>query len=253
MDRAVKSATILLAFSSLSTAQELKACYRAYLFFMPVAETCITYKTEKDALRAESFVRTINIGRLVKRVYNKGGAVIKLPDLSPMHFVYYQEEGEFKRYQEYSFTEDKIKVLEIKYVKLTNEIEKKEEKEYGYKGYVDPYTAAVILYRESEKLDKGTIKMFYDDKEYLLPYKVVGVENIETPLGNFNTRKVEVYPNIETKGLLKPKGTWYLWIDQKTNLPIRMELKFVIGSASARLERVEGDENLLKTTFNVKR
>ncbi|MFN3870242.1 MAG: DUF3108 domain-containing protein [Aquificaceae bacterium] len=253
MDRTVKAATILLAFSSLSIAQELKACYKAYLFFMPVAQTCITYKAEKDTLKAESFVRTINVGRLVKRVYNKGGAVIRLQDLRPMHFVYYQEEGEFKRYQEYSFTQDKIKVLEVKYVKLTDEIEKKEEKEYRYRGYVDPYTAALILYKESEKSDKGTIKMFYDDKEYTLPYKVVGIENLETPLGSFSTRKIEVYPNIETKGLLKPKGTWYLWIDQATNLPVRMELKFVIGSASARLERIEGDINLLKNALSVKR
>ncbi|MFN3471084.1 MAG: DUF3108 domain-containing protein, partial [Aquificaceae bacterium] len=76
---------------------------------------------------------------------------------------------------------------------------------------------------------------------------------IQTPLGEFKARKVEVYPNIETKGLLKPKGLWYLWIDEETNIPVRMELKFVIGSASARIERIEGDKNLLKDIFNVKR
>lgn len=245
MDRAIKTFAVLLGLSSLSFSQELKACYRAYLFFFPVAETCITYKQENNHLKTESFVRTINIGKLVKRVYNRGGATINLPDIKPKHFVYYQEEGEFKRYQEYIFNH-KIRVKEIKYVKLSDEIEKKEEKEYEYRGFVDPYTASLILYKDSSKINQGTVKMFYDDKEYLLPYSVKGTEIIETPSGKFKARKVEVYPNIETKGLLKPKGLWYLWIDEETNVPVRMELKFVIGSASARLEKIEGDRYLLK-------
>ena len=73
MDRAIKTFAVLLGLSSLSFSQELKACYRAYLFFFPVAETCITYKQENNHLKTESFVRTINIGKLVKRVYNRGG------------------------------------------------------------------------------------------------------------------------------------------------------------------------------------
>lgn len=253
MVRTVKTYAILLVLISIPLAKELKACYRAYLSLFPVAETCISYKTEGNTLKTESFVKTINIGKMVKRVYNRGGATVGLPDLKPIHFVYYQEEGEFKRYQEYKFTESKILVTEIKYAKLSDEIEKKEEKEYQYRGYVDPYTASLLLYRESERVEKGTIKMFYDDKEYLLPYSVKGVERIETPLGEFNTRKIEVYPNIETKGLLRPKGVWYLWIDQETNIPIRMSLKFLIGSAWARIERIEGERNLLKNNLSSKR
>ena len=253
MDRAIRISAILLGLFSLSFSQELKACYRAYLFFMPVAETCVSYKKEGDNLKTESFVRTINVGKVVKRVYNKGGATIGLPDLIPLHFVYYQEEGEFKRYQEYRFNKDKIRVKEVKYVKLSNEIEKEENKEYPYRGYVDPYTASLILYRDSRENSKGTIKMFYDDKEYLLPYNVQGIEKIQTSLGELNTRKIEVYPNIETKGLLRPKGTWYLWIDQETNLPVKMELKFIIGSASAMIEKIEGDRNLLSSILNYRK
>ncbi len=253
MDRAVKVFTVLLGLIGFSSAQELKACYKAYLLFLPVAETCITYKQQNNNLKVESFVRTINVGKLVKRVYNRGGAEIELPELSPRRFVYYQEEGEFKRYQEYIFGNGKIKTTEIKYVKLSEQIEKKEEKEYNYKGFVDPYTASLILYRDSASVDKGTVKMFYDDKEYWLPYGVIGRGKMDTPAGSFITRKIEVHPNIETKGLLKPRGTWYLWIDEETNLPVRMELKFVIGSASARLEKVEGDKNLLRNVLSAKR
>jgi len=235
-----------LSVSSLAFSQELKACYRAYFLFMPVAETCITYSKDSNILSSESFVKTINVGKLVKRVYNKGRAQTLLPDLEPKYFYYYQEEGEFKREQEYVFTDKSIKVKEVKHKGLSQEVEKSEEKEYRYKGFVDPYTAALILYRDSAKTNKGTVKMFYDDKEYWLPYGVVAKERVEVPAGVFETRVVEVYPNIETKGLLKPKGRWYLWIDEKTNLPVQMALKFVIGSVTAKLEKLEGDKNLLK-------
>jgi hypothetical protein len=253
LGRAIKVLTILLTYVLLSKAGELKACYRAYLFFMPVAETCINYREEREILHTESWVRTINIGKLVKRVYNRGSAKIDLKLLEPKHFVYYQEEGEFKRYQEYIFNNGKIRVIEVKYKGLTEEVERQEEKLYDYKGFVDPYTASLILYRESTVKDKGTVKMFYDDREYWLPYAVVGRETLKTPAGIFNTRVVEVQPNIETKGLLKPKGKWILWIDESTDLPIRMELKFVIGSASARIERIEGDRDILRRTLTVKR
>ncbi|MCX8164730.1 MAG: DUF3108 domain-containing protein [Aquificaceae bacterium] len=253
MDRTATTLAILLALLSLSFAGELKACYRAYLLFLPVAETCISYKRETNLLKASSFVRTINVGKLVKRVYNKGSATVELPELRPKHFVYYQEEGEFKRYQEYNFGNGRIKTTEIHYVKLSNDVERKEEREYEYKGFVDPYTASLLLYRDSARLEQGTIKMFYDDKEYLLPYGVKGRERLETPAGNFITRKVEVYPNIETKGLLKPKGVWYLWIDEETHIPVRMELKFVIGSAIAKLEKLEGDTRMLENLLNAKR
>jgi hypothetical protein len=249
---AFKVYAILLGLVCISFSQELKACYRAYLFFLPVAETCITYRQEGNTLRSESFVRTINVGKLVKRVYNRGWAVSLLPELRPIKFYYYQEEGEFKRKQEYEFKNGKIYVREIKYVKLTEEVEKDEKKVYEYRGFVDPYTAGLLLYRESSKAQAGTIRMFYDDKEYWLPYSVVGKETVEVQAGHFYTRLVQVQPNIETKGLLKPKGTWYIWIDEETNLPVKMELKFVIGSATAKLERIEGNKNLLKEVFLLK-
>ncbi|MCS6998992.1 MAG: DUF3108 domain-containing protein [Aquificaceae bacterium] len=253
MDRAFKALTVLLAFLSFSSAGELKACYRAYLVFLPVAETCIDYKRETHLLRMESFVRTINVGKVVKRVYNKGGARIDLPEIRPRYFFYHQEEGEFKRYQEYRFENGKIKVKEVQYVKLSEEVERKEEKEYEYKGFVDPYTASLLLYKDSARVEQGTVKMFYDDKEYWLPYSVKGRERVETPVGIFTTRKIEIHPNVETKGLLKPKGVWHLWVDEETNLPVKMELRFVVGSASARLEKLEGDRKLLQNFMNTKK
>ncbi|MCX8076096.1 MAG: DUF3108 domain-containing protein [Aquificaceae bacterium] len=253
MDRTVKALAVLLTFFSLSLAGELKACYKAYLGLFPVAETCISYKRENSNLKVESYAHTINVGKVVKRVYNKGWALVELPDFNPKLFFYHQEEGEFKRRQEYKFVNGKIKVLEVHYIKLSEEVERKEEKEYEYRGFVDPYTASLLLYRESSKVGSGTIKMFYDDKEYWLPYGVKGREKVSVPAGTFNTRKVEVHPNVETKGLLRPKGVWYIWVDEEMNIPVKMELKFRIGSAVAKLEKLEGNRKLFEELLSAKR
>jgi hypothetical protein len=88
--------------------------------------------------------------------------------------------------------------------------------------------------------------MFYDDKKYHIPYKVVGEEEIKVPAGNYYARVVDVSPNVETKGLLRPKGKWKLWIEKDNLFPVRMQLFFVLGSVRALLEEVRGDKDLLR-------
>ncbi|MFN3813461.1 MAG: DUF3108 domain-containing protein [Aquificaceae bacterium] len=247
MDKGAQRIIIfIMFFPLLSWAKELTACYRAYFIFIPVAETCIAYEDKGDLLHVSSFVRTINVGKLVKRVYNKGEALIGREQLNPVSFRYYQEEGEFKRYQEYRFNNGKIHVKEIKYKKLSDQIEKSEDKTYHNSNFVDPYTASLILYRDTAVKRNGDVLMFYDDRMYVLPYSVLEEDKVFTDAGEFETRMVEVYPNIDTKGLLKPKGKWFLWIDKKTYLPVKMKLGFVIGSIEAYLFKVDGDRSTLR-------
>ncbi|MEN3033892.1 MAG: DUF3108 domain-containing protein [Aquificaceae bacterium] len=233
-------------------ASELKACYRAFIGFLPVAETCISYKLKGESLLVESNVKTVSAGKIVKRVKNRGSSSILLDGLEPKVFEYYQEEGNFKRYQRYQFEANKINTLEIEYEGLSEKVESTEEKTFEYRGFVDPYTASLRLYKEIQKSERGDIKIFYDRKEYLVPYTVTSQEQIKTQAGTFNTRVVEVSPAIQTKGLLRPKGNWKLWIDKRTNLPVRMDLGFVIGSVSARLETLEGNQELLDNIFKKK-
>jgi hypothetical protein len=164
----------------------------------------------------------------------------------PKEFFYHQEEGEFKRNQNYIFKNSKIYVKEIHYVKLTDKVRKEEEKIYPFDGYPDPYTASLVLYESSIQNGAGVIRMFYDGKKYHIPYKVVREEGIEVPAGNYYAKVVDVSPNVETKGLLQPKGSWKLWIEKYNLFPVRMQLFFVLGSVRAVLEEVKGDKDLLR-------
>jgi hypothetical protein len=193
-----------------------------------------------------SYAKTINVGGLVKRVYNYGYAVISAKNLTPKEFFYHQEEGEFKRKQYYIFNNSKIYVKETHYVELTDKVEREEERVYPFDGYPDPYTASLVLYKNSIQNGEGVIKMFYDDRKYHIPYKVVGEEEIKVPAGNYYARVMDVTPNVETKGLLRPKGRWKLWIEKDNLFPVRMQLFFVLGSVRALLEEVKGDKELLR-------
>ncbi|WP_448587833.1 DUF3108 domain-containing protein [Thermocrinis sp.] len=235
---------ILLLLPISLLASELTLCYKAYFSFIPVARTCITYAQETDQLKVSSWVRTISVGGLVKRVYNHGYATVQIEGLKPLEFFYHQEEGGFKRRQHYLFKNSKIQVKETHYIELTDEVERVEERVYSYEGYPDPYTASLILYKNSSQ--NGSIKMFYDDKKYQIPYFVVGEED----MGSYHARVVEVKPNIKTKGLLKPRGNWRLWLDKEHLFPVKMQLLFVIGSVRAVLEEVRGDKELLRRVLS---
>ncbi len=242
----------IILFPLFSFSRDLTACYKTYYLFLPVAKTCITYTIENKNIYAKSWVRTINVGKIVKRVYNKGESHMTVEEsLMPRLFRYQQEEGTFKRDQEYKFEKGKIYVTEIKYVDLSNEIEKKTESVYIYQNSPDPYMASLVLFKESLNKDSGFVSMFYDEKYYKIPFKVIKKEEIlQTDIGTFKTRLVEVQPNIHTKGLLKPTGNWRLWIDNDTNLLVKMQLSFVIGNVTASLEEIKGDRNVLSQIIN---
>ena len=251
MDRGLKGLLLLIFLPLLSFSQELTACYKAYFTFLPVAQTCITYTYNNSTASAKSWVKTINVGKIVKRVYNHGVShmVVDNSEIKPKLFQYHQEEGTFKRYQEYRFENGKIHTKEIHYVELSDTIERQENNVFEYKNSPDPYIAALVLYKESAFKNSGSISMFYDGKYYAIPYRVIGDEKVNTKAGEFEAQVLEVQPKVHTKGLLRPKGAWLLWIDKHTRLPIRMQLSFVIGSVRADLEKVEGDRETLKRMF----
>lgn len=222
----------------------LKVCYDVKVFFLKVGESCISYSMEGSELKISSYMKTVNIGSIAKRIYDHGGAEVLLPTLKPKLFFFYQEEGSFKRYQEYNFKNNSIFVKETKYKKLTDIIEKDENKTYSHNGELDPYSAGLYLFLSVPKHQKGTIPIFYDDRFYKIPWERIEKTVIFSDLGNFNAYKIKILPNIKGKGLLQPKGEWFLWIDEKTKLPIEMEVGFIIGSVKVKATSINGDYNL---------
>ncbi len=234
--KAIKLFLIISLFlAAKSSFANVSLCFDVELLIFKVGESCISYKDVGEDILIESFMRTVNIGSIAKRVNDTGYTYVAKEGLKPRKFFFYQEEGSFKRYQSYHFQEDKIWVKEVKYRGLTDEVEKDEEKTYPNNGYRDPYSLALFLFKEVFKSQSGYLNLFYDDRFYNIPYKVLNDENIKIRENKFSTRKVLIKPEIKGKGLLRPKGNWYIWIDKDSQLPVKMSVGFIIGSVDVIL------------------
>jgi hypothetical protein len=223
--------------------EELKTCYKAYFIFFPIAQICIGYKKDGENFVISSLAKTLSFGNIVKKVHNFGWSIIDLQELKPKKFFYHQDEIGFRRDQYYIFKGNKIYVKKVIYARK----EKTEEfGEFLNDGFVDPHTASLILYKEATKYENGILKIFYEDKYYYISYNLVGEEIVSSRLGNFKSKIVEVGADVETKGPIKPKEKWLVWLDKENLFPVKMQLNFTLGSLKVEIEKIEGDASLLK-------
>jgi len=241
--------SILFIISSETNVQKqnnLITCYKAYFILFPIARICISYKREKENLIISSIARTVSFGSIVKRIYNFGWSIIYEKELKPKKFFYHQNEIGFKREQYYIFKDGKIYVKKILYGQKEKDENIEDFKEYPQDDFLDPHTASITLYREAMKYQNGIIKMFYEDKYYYIAFGVIGEDIVKSELGNFKTKVIEVEADVETKGPIKPKGKWMIWLDIEKTFPVKMQLNFTLGSLKVEIEKIEGEANLLK-------
>ncbi len=234
---------LLLLFPSLFLwSASLEACYRVFFLFIPVAESCVNYIRDGDEIRVRPWARTAVIGRLVKRVDSRGESV--LVGLQPNLFVFFQREGPYVRDHEYLFREGGVEYTIVRHRDKGKEVKKGFFPSRGT--LYDPFGVSLLIYLDTPNTRGGSVLMFYDEKVRKVDYRTVGEEEVEVFGRVYETWKVRFSPEMETRGLLKPKGIWYAWIDKETNIPVLLKVGFTIGSAYIYLERLKGDRRLLK-------
>ncbi len=235
----MKKVLFLLLFSFFSFSYALETCYKGYYLFLPLVEDCITYKENKISAYAHS----TPLGSLFKKVEYKGHSIYK-KNLQPEFFYFVQKEGNKKMIHRYKFSKDYILFEKEIYKLKENEykFQKKITKKIKNESYFDPFTASIYLYKKIKEKKEGVLKIFYDGKGYKVPFKVVKKEKIEIEGKKYKTTKVYLHPNFKTKGLLRPTGNWYIWIDEKLNIPVKLKLTFTIGSFKLLLENIKGGE-----------
>ncbi len=233
--------SLLLILPAIVLSRELLTCYSVYFLFFPVAESCVIYRYEGSRLLIRSWVKTVVVGRIVKRVNSWGEA--EIIGFRPLTFELYQREGSFKRDHRYVFDDRGVLYRIVKYEDKGKKVEE------GFLSssiiLVDPFTATFLIYTDTPNFVRSTIPLFYDAKVQHIDYRTVGEEKVEIFGKVYDTWKVVLIPRIETRGVLKPKGRWVLWIDKKTLIPVRLKVGFTLGSVHVYLRKVTGDKKLL--------
>jgi hypothetical protein len=209
----------------------LEVCYRGYYLFFPVIVDCITYEENK----IKAYAYSTPLGSLFKKVKYEGSSTYenKNNKLASKDFFFIQQEGKHKLIHTYIFKKNKI-IYQKRHYKLKNDrYFFKEEKKKIFRikeRFFDPFTSSVYLYKIIKTNKQGNIPIFYDGKFYKVPFKVEKEEKLKIDGKIYKTTKVFLNPKFETKGLLKPTGNWYLWIDNNLNIPVKMKINFTIGS-----------------------
>ena len=242
----MKLALIALLLPLITLSKELETCYKVYFWFFPVAESCVEYSLNGKKLRIKSWAKTIVVGRLVKRVNSWGESTLE--GLKPVSFALFQREGSFIRDHIYFF-----KRHGIDYKIVRHKRGKEEVKEGFFESSVylfDPFSTSLLIYIDTPNYEGSTINVFYDEKIQNVRYRTVGEGTIEVLGKDYPTWKVLLVPEIDTKGMLKPRGKWFAWIDKNTNIPVKLRVSFTIGSAEVLLYKVRGEEKLLLEVKN---
>ncbi|GAB6066484.1 hypothetical protein JCM9492_15790 [Aquifex pyrophilus] len=221
---------ILLPF--LLFGSELKICHKAYYLIFPVAYNCTTYRVEREKLTIEANTTNEGLGKLLGKVEIRGVS-----------------EGSIRRTKLFKLKLNiRGNVREHFYIFKDNGVYYVIKGKERFKGFMkappyDPFRAGLFLYITASERER-VIKFFYDGKVQEVKYRVVGRETLEWKGKVYKTLKVLIKPKVETKGLLKPKGEWLLWLDLETLIPVRLKVSFTLGSVNMWIDRVKGDTKL---------
>lgn len=240
----------IIIISYLIFSKYLELCYKVYFAFLEVGESCIKYDiSQGNTIEVSSVSRTTKIGKLVKKINNVGYCLIDKNSLTPKLFRYLQQEFGFFRSQEYLFEgDDKIFVKIVKYYDpKMKQIKEKEEFVYNRIDELEPYSAALFISKNSNT--SGTVRIFYERKSHSINYSFKLTEVVDTDVGTFEANVVEIKPEVETSGVLKPKGGWLAWFDSKTYIPLKMKVDFTIGSVVMEIKKLSGYKDLLAQVF----
>jgi len=232
---------ITLLFPLNSFSEHLKLCYDVKALFVSVGETCIDYKKDKETLYFNSTIRSSTLASLVKRINDNGKAIGDLSTFQPKYFLFEQEESTYKATNEYIYEKNRIISKTIKYDKQWHP-ESEEIKEFKFTDYFEPFMLSMVFYKNIYNKKQEPLKLFYKNKTYNIPYKILNEEKIN----NIQTIKVSVKPFVKGKGLLIPDGEWYIYIDKENLYPIRIETKFVFIKATAYIKIIDGNQKLLR-------
>ncbi|MEF3254201.1 MAG: DUF3108 domain-containing protein [Deferribacterales bacterium] len=221
--------------------KDLTLCYDVKALFVTVGTTCIHYKIDNKTIYFDSTMKSSPAVSWVSRINNFGKAIGNLDDLKSKYFLFHQEEGKYKAFQEYFFENNKIKVKSIKYNQDWT-VKDENEKIYDIQGYYEPFMLSLVFYKKILEKHQTPLKLFYKEKIYDIPFSIHSETVISISKRKFNTVKISFTPNIKGKGLLIPSGRWFIYIDKERLFPVRIDTKFVFITASVIISKIEGNE-----------
>ena len=234
----------LLLLSARVDAEELSVCYDASFLFK-IGESCISYEIKDDnVLLVESNQQTTGVLDMFHHIEQKVSAEVSLRPFESIYLFFY-EKNEHKTMTHHYFFNDKIKYSSNSY-RYKNKRYKTAKKVFDKKNVLDPTAAVMYIQLQDLPSGKGKLTSFFEGKYVDISYKQVGQKAIEFNEEKFRCRVIDFKIPVGTSSVVTPTGVWRIYIDEKTGIILRLELKFPLGHAKLTPVSITGDRDLLK-------
>jgi hypothetical protein len=193
--------------------------------------------TISDSAREEGVYHIVTTARsnaFVDTFYKVRNRIESFLDLKKHASVGYrkiQREGNHNRDVDLVFDHGENRVTLVRNGKIKREI--------TVPGSIHDPLSAIYYLRTVPSFDHGPVALNVTDgkKSYLVSIRVLGREVVETPLGYFNTIKIE--PTVEDMEIIfekKKGGKLFIWLtDDERKVPVKMKSELYFGSIQAVL------------------
>lgn len=205
--------------------------------FIPAGSGTITIPESENEDGVYHIVTTARSNAFVDKFYKVRNRIETFLDLNNFRSLGYkkiQHEGRHNRDVNLFFDHDKKRVTVMKNGKYKRTISVPNLTH-------DPLSAIYYLRTVQDWESEPVLNITDGKKNFQVRIRVLGKESVETPLGFFNTIKIE--PMIEDMEIIfdkKKGGKLYIWLtDDENKVPVKMKSELYFGSIQALLTKTE--------------
>jgi hypothetical protein len=187
----------------------------------------------KDVYHVKAVGKTIGVAHTIYNVRDVYESYFDRETGKPYKSVMSLKEGDYRNYNEVYFNHDEGTLLS----------DKSGKKEIG----TDVFDIVSAFYHLRKNLndlkvgDKVVIHTYFHDEPWDLVIRYKGTETIKTKLGKINCMK---FKPLVIKGTFENEDALDIWIsNDKNRIPIRVKMKFFVGSFKTDLVKYSGLPN----------
>ena len=139
-----------------------------------------------------------------------------------------QHEGKRRREKRIDFNQDAHQAVQVK---------NNERAVFDIPPRVNDFLSAIYYFRAQKEMEIGR-SVFVDvhegGKNWKLEMRLLGKETVKTPLGTFDTIKMQAMPSYE--GLFLSKNDLFIWMtDDDRKIPVKIASKITVGTITLTL------------------
>lgn len=225
-------------------AESLKVCYDASFIFK-IGESCISYELVKDnVLRLESAQHTTGLIDLAHHIEQKVTAEMRLDPVSSLYLFFYEKNTRKSMTHHYFFS-DKITYAGNSF-RFKDSRYRNTRKDFERRDVLDPSAAVMFVQLNDLTKPEGAVTSFFEGKYINITYKKAGYEDIEFKGEKFRCRMMDFKVPASTSSVVTPTGVWRVYVDERTGMIMRLELKFPLGNARLTPVSITGDRDILR-------